>query len=52
MATVTEYDLQQWEKEWRGSPTLREEFPKLSTYQAFKKAEANGQVRILKSKQD
>lgn len=34
--------------EWDSTPALREEFGQLSTYQSFKKAEAAGQVKILK----
>jgi hypothetical protein len=34
--------------EFDGSPELRDEFGSLSVYVAFKRAEANGQVKILK----
>jgi hypothetical protein len=34
--------------EWDSTPALREEFGQLSVYQSFKKAEATGQVKILK----
>jgi hypothetical protein len=34
--------------EWESDPSIREEFGQLSTYQAFKKADEAGQVKILK----
>jgi hypothetical protein len=38
-----------FEGQWKANQSIRNEFKTLSLYEAFKKAEAAGQVRILKS---
>ena len=35
-----------YDGQWKASPALRQEFKTQSLYEAFKKAEANGQIRI------
>jgi len=35
-----------YEGQWKASPALRQEFKTQSLFEAFKKAEANGQIRI------
>ncbi len=47
---VSEEQVQGWRKEFRTSASVRAEFVSEDCYAAFKKAEAQGRVSIMKSK--
>jgi len=47
MATDSQSVTEQAQQIWKISAEIREEFGTYETYLAYKKAEANGQVRIM-----